>query len=698
MISELFGASPRLQRFPLGLPRRLKRGALHAFLCASLMHLNAIESPADSGNSGCLYVLDPRIELRVWPEPEGQQYDIKIFGESPGGPEELVDRFKGVLMRNSENEWTDGGTLVVQGNIGDSALRIKLTARGNKNWSARKRNYYPGREWNTLTLASTGVLTGVTGVYENDGESGPNFDEYLTLQEVSGGVLFDLEFVMAGEELMRQFARRVSSHRFLFKRPATDSEGKAELTELEIDVGDASNDNPTDMGQVGCKAILTARDPDALGFPWNLIRSRSFQKLAPGGVSSRAFRLGAKPLSPALAGGLEKIRRADLLFLTEPEKAAPVYFEASQQLGGGLGLAHALEDRGSHPKMLRSAIHNAWTGVDFGLETLWRELGWSHGDLYIDPAFILKAHAAAGVDPKERNPTQWELMQIALEAGDLDLKAFLRQHHLKAEDLRISPYAIWELAQEVSEGGRFGGPDPKLALQLVLRGGGNVEEREAAIRQCHAILKGVRTAPFQLEECIRSRVGKAYLLSRAEPRRINAVDSAALLSANLESNALRASFAKAFESARTFFGAESQHYSGCRGFFTWEANRLAYQHSTLREFVEEMNLIVSGKLPDMGAGDGPSETALEELTRDLHVFMRGPLDEIIGEGQDPTPEDSFYFAEGEGAELHQTWQVYREEVARFLHRIKPDRTEEEWKRWMTEQRMAFLLRFKNGRG
>jgi hypothetical protein len=346
--------------------------------------------------------------------------------------------------------------------------------------------------------------------------------------------------------------------------------------------------------------------------------------------------------------------------------------------------------------MLRTALSNACMGVDFGLETLWRELGWSHGDLYIDPGFILKAHAAVGVDAKERNLTQWELMRITLESGDLDLNAFLLQHHLKPDDLRVSPYAIWELAQEASRGGRFGGPNPKLALQLVVRGGGNIEEREAAIKQCHAILNGLRTEPFQLQECIRSRVGKAYLLSRAAPQRINAANSAASLSANLETSALRASFAKAFESAQKFFGEESQHYSGCRGFFTWESNRLAYQHSRLRQFVEEMHSIASGKLPDMSAGDNDSETTLEALTKELHVFMRGPLDEVIGEGQDPALEDSFYFAEGEGAELHQKWEEHQEAVTNFLCAVKPERSKQEWKRWMNEDRTAFLLRFKNG--
>jgi hypothetical protein len=675
---------------------RIGRPSLQWFMAASLMHTIAIASLADSPNSGWLYVLDPRFELRVWPMSDGMEYGIRIYGSSPGVPDELLDQFGGRLMRDSENQWANGGTLFIQGNPGDPSLRIKFTAQGRRNWSARKRNYYPGKEWDTLTLVPTGLLPGITGIYENNGESGPSFDECLTLQEVSGGVLFNLEFAMAGEELMHRFARQVSKHHFLFRQSASDSKSKGALMELEIDTGDVSNQTETGMDRMAYTAILTASDADTLSFPWNQIHHRSYQKLAPGGISPRMFRLRSKPMNPTLAESLEKIRKADALFPTDAKRAAALYSEASGQLGGGTGLAQALADRRSNWKMLRAAIENACMGTDFGLETLWRELGWSHGDLYIDPAFILKAHSAAGIDPMERDITKWECMQIALECGDLDLNAFLLEHHLQAEDLRSSPYAIWELAQEASRGGRFGGPNPKLALQLVVRGGGNLEEREAAIRQCHAILKGVRSEPFQLDNCIRSRVGKAYLLSRPAPQRINAANGAAALSANLETSALRASFAEAFESAQKFFGEESQHYSGCLGFFTWESNRLAYQHSRLHEFLDDMHAIVSGNLPYISAGDGDSATSLEELTKELHLFMRGPLDEVIGEGQDPALEDSFYFAKGEGTELHQKWKKHQEAVAKFLYAVKPQRTKEEWRRWMNEQRTAFLVRFKNG--
>ena len=695
MMGTAFRAVPSLPRFLLEFFLRFKAQSVAAFLYAGLAGLVQTVSLADPSPSGWLYVQDPRIELRVWPVSEGHQYELKIFESSPGVPDEFLDRFSGVLERDSENHWADRETLVLQGNPGDRTLEIKLHAQGSKNWSARMRNYYPGKQWDTLTLAPTGVLPGIGGIYENTGESGPNFDEYLTLQEIPGGVLFSLEFVMAGEELLNQFAPQVSKHRFLFKRSASDSAGKGELEELEINVGNFSDNHVPGMEPIAHHAILTTRNSDALSFPWNQIRDRSYQKLASGGTSTRAFRLHSKPMSPTLAQGLEKIERADALLAADRAGAATLYLEASAQLGGGAGLAEALEDRRSNWRALRTAIRNAWTGVDFSLETLWRELGWSQGDLYIDPAFIFRAHAAAGVDAKERYPEQWELMQIALESGDLDLNAFLRDQRLKKEDLRASPYAIWELAQEASKGGRFGGPNAKLALQLVLRGGGNVKEREAAIRQCHAILKGTRSGPFDLAECIHSRVGKAYLLSRTAPPCIPAVEGAASLSEKLGGNALRALFAAAFESAQTFAEAESQHYAGCRGFFTWESNRAGYEDSVLRGFVNEMNSVVSGKLPELIAGDDDPETTLEELIKEAHIFMRGPLKGVIRDVQDPALDDCFYFAEGEGAVLHKTWKSYRDAAARFLHALKPERTEEEWKRWMNNRRMKFLQYFKN---
>ena len=671
---------------------------LQALVYACLTAMFPWAALAGSADVGWLYVLDPRVELRVHSlETQKCEYELQIFGRSPGVPDDLLDVFRGTLERKSEKVWVHGGTLRLEGKPGDPTLRMHLKGQGSYNWSARKRNFYSGKESNTLILVPTGVLPGVTGQYENRGESGPSYDEHLTLQETPGGVRFDIEFAMAGEELVNQSARRISKDTFLFRRSISTLAQKDDLAELRISILESTDETNRNAERLARRIVLNAGNEDALSFPWNRINNRIYQKLAPGGVASRAFRLRSKPLKLDLLQGLEKAEKADALFTTDGEKAVAMYLEAATQLGGGIGLAQAFADRRGQGEHLRSAIRNAGGGVDFGLETLWRELGWSHGDLYIDPAFVLKMHRDAGVNPEERQAAQWELMQLAMEAGPFDLNAFLIEHHLNVEDLRASPYAIWELAQEVSKGGRFGKANATLALQLVLRGGGTVEERETAIRQCHAILKGARREPFELGECIRSRVGKAYLLSRSGfQREVTVAEISAVLQAKLETNVLRTAFAKASKCAETYAEAESQHYSGCRGFFTWESNRVAYKKSVLLAFFEDVSSVLAGKMADKFEVIENSEATLGELMKSLSSFMKGPLEEVVQDDQDPAPGDSFYYGEETEAEPGNTvWTDYRDALAQLLYAIRPDQSERVWTEWLNTRRIKFLLRFKN---
>jgi hypothetical protein len=667
---------------------------LHACLTAMLPWA----ALAGSTDVGWLYVLDPQFELRVHSlDTDKCEYELQIFGRSPGVPNDQLDFFRGTLERESEKVWAHGGTLRLEGKLGDPTLRMNLKGQGSYNWSARKRNFYSGKESDTLIRVPTGVLRGVTGQYENKGESGPSYDEHLTLQETPGGVRFGLEFAMAGEELVNQSARRISKDTFLFRRSTSSLAQKDDLAELRIRILESADETNPNAECLVRKVVLDAGNEDSLSFPWNRITKRVYEKLAPGGVSSRAFRLRSKPLSPDLRQGLEKTEKADVLFTTDREKAVMMYLEAATQLGGGIGLAQAFADRRCQGETLRSAICNAAAGVDFGLETLWRELGWSNGDLYIDPAFVLKMYRDAGVNPGERQAVQWELMQLAHESGTFDLNAFLIQHGLRVEDLRASPYAIWELAQEVCKGGRFGKPNATLALHLVLRGGGTVEEREAAIRQCHAILKGARSEPFELAECIRSRVGNAYLVSRTgfKPA-VSAFEISAALQATLETNALRAAFAKASKCAENYAEAESEHYSGCRGFFTWESNRMAYKKSLLLAFTEDVSAVLAGKIPPEVESSEHSEATLAELTKSLSSFLRGPLEEVVQDDQDPVFGDSFYYGEeAEEAPSQAAWIAYRDALAQLLHAIKPSQAEHNWTQWLNNRRIEFLLRFKN---
>lgn len=695
----MFGNIPRIGLLSISSAGAINAGfkldACTAFFCACLLGMLPWSMRANSADSGWLYVLDPRIELQISGSGEVKNYEIAMFGRSPGVTDEMLDFFSGTLSLNTQKQWTDGTTLVVDGTPGDHTLRVKLTAQGRENWSARKRNFYSGKEWDTLKLVTTGVLPGITGEYENARESGPNFDEYLRLRETPCGVWFDLEFAMADEELVDQFARRVSEDTFIFKSSASGPEKNRTLSEMQIRLLYNTTVNEQGAEPMAYKVVLNANNRANLNFPWNRIEERIYRKLAPGGISSRAFRLHSKPLNSSLIDALKKIETAHDLFKAGSAEADALLLNAATQLGGGIGLAQALADRWSDRRRLVAAIRNAALGVDFGLETLWHELGWTYGDLYIDPDFVLKMYRTAGVNPEESHASQWELMRIVIEAGPFDLNAFLVTHHLKVEDLRASPYAIWELAKEASIDGRFGKANARLALQLVSRGGGNVEEREAAIRQCHSILIGKRTAPFEPRECIRSRLGAVYMLSGTAKLLANPVQVAASLSTKFANDNLRSAFAKAFDAAERFAEQEAAHYSGCRGFFTWESNRRAYKKSVLLGFIDEVQSVLAGKISKINEASRDSEATLEELTKNLHTFMKGPRDYDVKGSEDPAPGDSFYFAEGEEIELQSTWKSYRDALSELLYAIDSERAEHEWKECINRRRLDFLTRLKS---
>jgi hypothetical protein len=78
-----------------------------------------------------------------------------------------------------------------------------------------------------------------------------------------------------------------------------------------------------------------------------------------------------------------------------------------------------------------------------------------------------------------------ELLKMASAAKPFDYNAFLNQHGLNGLNDE-EPYFCWKLAEEASVGGRFGKPDPQLALQLAVCGSGSLSERLSAVRAAHA--------------------------------------------------------------------------------------------------------------------------------------------------------------------------------------------------------------------
>ena len=141
-------------------------------------------------------------------------------------------------------------------------------------------------------------------------------------------------------------------------------------------------------------------------------------------------------------------------------------------------------------------------------------------DSFGDPSLALELfNAAKKANPKgsiEGEAEVAELLKMAVASGPFDMEAFLNSDNLAdwRQRAAASPeseggpsFFLWELAEEASVGGRFGRPDPQLALQLAARAAGSLGERLSAVRAAHANWNGNATAKFEYRKHLPSLEG-----------------------------------------------------------------------------------------------------------------------------------------------------------------------------------------------
>ena len=141
-------------------------------------------------------------------------------------------------------------------------------------------------------------------------------------------------------------------------------------------------------------------------------------------------------------------------------------------------------------------------------------------DPFGDPSLALELfNAAKKANPKgaiEGEAEVAELLKMAVAPGPFDMEAFLKRDNLAdwRQRAAASPeskggpsFFLWKLAEEASVGGRFGKPDPQLALQLAARGAGSLGERLSAVRAAYANWNGNATAKFEYRKHLPSLEG-----------------------------------------------------------------------------------------------------------------------------------------------------------------------------------------------
>jgi hypothetical protein len=251
---------------------------------------------------------------------------------------------------------------------------------------------------------------------------------------------------------------------------------------------------------------------------------------AAGGLLFPGSILAADAPAPAAGAssnrGTDNVARllfeADVYFnLGEEERARELYDKADSSGKCPEELVAAYQaTRGSAEelyKQMQAARNGDMPALAAALGALFyeRKDGYAAPDVAFDLYRVAKNANPTGTFQGEAEAA--ELLKMATAAGPLDLEAFLKTHEISGEKAAL-PYALWELAQEASIGGRFGVANAGLVLQLISRGGALAQERASAIRWAHANWTGASPREFDMDDHTSFRGGKLSLHAVGLPR------------------------------------------------------------------------------------------------------------------------------------------------------------------------------------
>lgn len=324
--------------------------------------------------------------------------------------------------------------------------------------------------------------------------------------------------------------------------------------------------------------------------------------------------------------------------------------------------------RKGHPEALKSYIDTAF--YRGGLDA-------------VAPETILSVYRdAKAINPDasffdERNTI--ELLKMASEVPPLDANGFLRQYQLDPKALESQPYSLWALAEEASVGGRFGGPDPTLTMQLILREGPAPAELKIAVESYYPHWKKGEAVPFDLCDHITSGAGMSLCAHRDSTKseeerseKIGAIlDGLDKERKNLVNNA--------FEKVSEFAASRASNEEGHGGTMR-NASVIASTTAQQNEFVTLIQDIRRGVVP-------PIHQSLADTDKALNLAYQNAMQRIRAETR--YAQDLGISNEGV-RDTQRRWIKYRDAAAMAMTALHPDVTPEQWKSYLTAQRSAQL--------
>jgi uncharacterized protein YecT (DUF1311 family) len=274
---------------------------------------------------------------------------------------------------------------------------------------------------------------------------------------------------------------------------------------------------------------------------------------------------------------------------------------------------------------------------------------------------------------------EMDLVQKIIEAGPFDGNAFLKKYNITNLDSDNSYYAIWELAEEASRGGRFGKPDPKLVFQIVSRGGFAPAEYESAVNDRYFCWKENKVSPFNICTYVTSQYGMTYCAVRDEKAAEKDYQfTIKKLSSELKNGAGR-DLKNAYDMAAKFFEPKALHEEGYGGtMYNMDVIESIIQQK--KDYLDLITKIDSGINAD-------TLVKTNEPDKKLNLVFQKLVDKVKNKKEN---EYMYDLTVKDIRATQRFWISYRDCSAKLFSRIDPAISEEVWGKWMTQTRTQEL--------
>lgn len=287
-----------------------------------------------------------------------------------------------------------------------------------------------------------------------------------------------------------------------------------------------------------------------------------------------------------------------------------------------------------------------------------------------------------------------KVLKMIKEVGSFDAEAFVKRYNIIIPPEAEDAYYVWELAEEASQGGRFGTPDPKLVFQLVSRGGEVPSELFEAVKECYGNWKSNKVEQFKIEKYITSGFGFAYTqhrnVVRKEKENQNRLNDIAktLMPEKKELVKYAYTAAQNFISLKAQYSeisdkeGESVYYGG-----TAEAGSIiGFINSQRNEYIELVERIKQGFTPILQISNSDADKELNTIYFELRKVLR----------QKPKDDKSCLPINLKNMEdIQLAWIKHRDASSRLFSALNPELDELGWKTYLTKIRIEQLTKLYN---